>query len=164
MTSIQINHKNNTIEMTKKFYTESCKYGTDEYKTLQEVRRDYPGYKPVVAKTKKNGMGTLDAFKGLTYEYMEIYIEKHDDEEKSIMAEFKMLRAEDDVSVAMDAESESYLVIRNWFLEQYPAVREFHEKREQVVGSIRIKKEAEKLARLEAAKKARREKLLALIA
>jgi len=109
-------------------------------------------------------MGTLDAFKGLTYEYMEIYIEKHDDEEKSIMAEFKMLRAEDDVSVAMDAESESYLVIRNWFLEQYPAVREFHEKREQVVGSIRMKKEAEKLARLEAAKKARREKLMALIA
>ena len=44
MTSIQINHKNNTIEMTKKFYVESCKYGTDEYKTLQEVRRDYPGY------------------------------------------------------------------------------------------------------------------------
>ena len=44
MTTIQINHKNNTIEMTKKFYTESCKFGTDEYKTLQEVRRDYPGY------------------------------------------------------------------------------------------------------------------------
>ena len=43
MTSIQINHKNNTIEMTKKFYNESCKFGTDEYKTLQEVRRDYPG-------------------------------------------------------------------------------------------------------------------------
>ena len=76
-----INEKKMAIEMTKKFYTESCKYGTDEYKTLQEVRRDYPGYKPVVAKTKKNGMGTLDAFKGLTYEYMEIYIEKHDDEE-----------------------------------------------------------------------------------
>ena len=162
MTTIQINHKNNTIEMTKKFYTESCKFGTDEYKTLQEVRRDYPGYKPVVAKTKKSGTG--DAFKGLNYEYMEIYIEKHDDEKKSIMAEFKMLRAEDDESVAMDAESESYLNIRNWFLDKYPAVREFHEKREKMVDSIRMKKEAEKLARLEAAKKARREKLLALIA
>ena len=89
---------------------------------------------------------------------------QHDDEEQSIMAEFKMLRAEDDLSLAMDAESESYLTIRNWFLEQYPAVREFHEKREQVVGNIRMKKEAERLARLEAAKNARREKLLALIA
>lgn len=162
MTSIQINHKNNTIEMTKKFYNESCKFGTDEYKTLQEVRRDYPGYKPVVAKTKKSGTG--DAFKGLNYEYMELYIMKHDDEEKSIMATFKMLRAEDDLSKSMDAESKSYLTIRDWFLEQYPAVREFHEKREQVVGDIRVKKEAEKLARLEAAKKARRDKMLALIA
>lgn len=164
MTTIQINHKNNTIEMTKKFYNAACQFGTNEYKMLQEARRDYPGYNPVVAKTKKSGTGALDAFKGLTYEYMEIYIEKHDDEKKSLMAEFKMLRAEDDASVAMDAESESYLVIRNWFLEQYPAVREFHEKREQVVGNIRMKKEAEKLARLEAAKKARREKLKALIA
>ena len=164
MTTIQINHKNNTIEMTKKFYTESCKYGSEAYKALQEVRRDYPGYKPVVAKTKKSGTGMLDAFKGLTYEYMELYIMKHDDEKQSIMAEFKMLRAEDDLSLAMDAESESYLTIRNWFLEQYPAVREFHEKREQVVGNIRMKKEAEKLARLEAAKKARRDKMLALIA
>ncbi|MBQ7052305.1 MAG: hypothetical protein IJN79_05875 [Clostridia bacterium] len=162
MTTIQINHKNSTIEMTKKFYTESCKYGSEAYKALQEVRRDYPGYKPVVAKTKKSG--TSDPFKGLNYEYMELYIMKHDDEEQSIMAEFKMLRAEDDLSLAMDAESESYLTIRNWFLEQYPAVREFHEKREQVVGNIRMKKEAERLARLEAAKNARREKLLALIA
>ena len=62
MTNIQINHKNNTIEMTKKFYTESCQYGTDEYMTLQEVRRDYPGYTPVVAKTKKSSNDTLDIF------------------------------------------------------------------------------------------------------
>lgn len=164
MTTIQINHKNSTIEMTKKFYTESCKFGTDEYKMLQEARRDYPGYKPVVAKTKKSGTGAQDAFKGLNYEYMEIYIEKHDDEKKSIMAEFKMLRAEDDASVAMDAESESFLTIREWFLDKYPAVREFHEKREQMVENIRMKKEAAKLAKLEAAKNARREKLLALIA
>ena len=162
MTSIQINHKNNTIEMTKKFYTESCKFGTDEYKTLQEVRRDYPGYTPVVAKTKKSG--TSDPFRGLTCEYMEIYIMKHDDTEQSVMATFKRLRAEDAESMAMDAESKSYLTSRNWFLEQYPAVREFHEKREQMVYSIRMKKEAEKLARLEAAKNARREKLMALIA
>ena len=66
--------------------------------------------------------------------------------------------------MSMDAQSKSYLTIRDWFLEQYPAVREFHEKREQMVDNIRMKKEAEKLARLEAAKKARRDKMLALIA
>ena len=164
MTSIQINHKNNTIEMTKKFYTESCKYGTDEYKTLQEVRRDYPGYTPVVAKNKKSSEDTLDVFKGLNFEYMELYIMKHDDEDKSIMAEFKMMRAEDDASKAVGAKSESFLTIRDWFLDKYPAVREFHEKRGRIVGELRKKKEAEKNAKLEAAKNARREKMMALIA
>lgn len=164
MTTIQINHKNNTIEMTKKFYTESCKYGSDEYKMLQEARRDYPGYTPVVAKIKKNSNETLDIFKGLTFEYMELYIMKHDDDEKSIMAEFKMMRAEDDESKEMGAKAHSYLDIRAWFLQKYPAVREFHEKRAKMLEDVRKKKEAEKKAKLEAAKNARREKLLALIA
>ena len=164
MTTIQINHKNNTIEMTKKFYTESCKYGTDEYKTLQEVRRDYPGYTPVVAKSKKGGNDTLDVFRGLNFEYMELYIMKHDDDEKSIMADFKMMRAEDDESKAIGAKSESYLTILNWFLDKFPEVRKYHEKRGKMVDDIRKKKEDARIAKLEAAKKARREKLMALIA
>jgi len=164
MTTIQINHKNNTIEMTKRFYTEPCKFGTDEYKTLQEVLRDYPGYTPVVEKSKKSGADTLDIFKGLNLEYMELYIMKHDDEDKSIMAEFKMMRAEDDASKAVGAKSESFLTIREWFLDKYPEVREFHEKRGKIVENLRKKKEAEKKAKLEAEREARREKMLKLIA
>ena len=164
MTNIQINHKNNTIEMTKKFYNESCKYGTDEYKTLQEVRHDYPGYTPVVTKNKKSGNDTLDIFKGLNFEYMELYIMKHDDEEQSIMAEFKMMRAEDDASKAVGAKSESFLTIREWFLDKYPEVREFHEKRGKIVEDLRKKKEEAKKAKLETERKERREKMLKLIA
>ena len=164
MTSIQINHKNNTIEMTKKFYNESCKFGTDEYKMLQEVRRDYPGYTPVVAKSKKSSNDMLDVFKGLNLEYMELYIMKHDDEEKSVMAEFKMMRAEDDASKAVGAKAESFLTIREWFLDKYPEVREFHEKRGKIVEDLRKKKEEAKKAKLEAERKERREKMLKLIA
>lgn len=164
MTTIQINHKNNTIEMTKKFYTESCKFGSDEYKMLQEARRDYPSYTPVVAKSKKGDAGSLDVFKGLTFEHMELYIMKHDDEAKSIMADFKMMRAEDDESKAVGAKSQAYLVIRDWFLDKYPAVREYHEKRGKMVEDLRKKKEDARLKKLEDAKNVRREKLLALIA
>ena len=164
MTSIQINHKNNTIEMTKKFYTESCKFGTEEYKMLQEVRRDYLGYTPVVAKNKKSSNDTLDIFKGLNFEYMELYIMKHDDEEKNIMAEFKMMRAEDDASKAVGAKSESFLTIREWFLDKYPEVRKFYEKRGKIVEDLRKKKEEAKKAKLEAERKERREKMLKLIA
>ena len=54
---------------------------------------------------------------------------KHDDDEKSILADFKMMRAEDDESKAIGAKSESYLTILNWFLDKFPEVREYHEKR-----------------------------------
>ena len=164
MTNIQINHKNNTIEMTKKFYNESCKFGTEEYKMLQEVRRDYPGYTPVVAKNKKSSNDTLDIFRGLNLEYMELYIMKHDDEEKSIMDTFKMMRAEGDEYKAMGAKPESFLTIRDWFLDTYPEVREFHEKRAKIVEDLRKKKEEAKKAKQEAERKERREKMLKLIA
>lgn len=164
MTNIQINHKKNAIEMTKKFYNEACKFGTDEYKMLQEARRDYPGYEPVVAKSKKGGNGAPDVFRGLNFEYMELYIMKHDDAEQSIMAEFMSLRAKDNESIAMGVESESYLVIRDWFLDQYPDVRKFYEKRGKLVDDVRRKKEEARMAKLEEEQKARREKLLSLIA
>ena len=80
------------------------------------------------------------------------------------MAEFKMMRAEDDASKAIGAKSESYLNIRAWFLDKYPEVREFHEKRGKIVENLRKKKETEKKAKLEAEREARREKMLKLIA
>lgn len=39
MTNIIINEKKRTIEMSKKDYASACKFGSEEYKDLQEVRR-----------------------------------------------------------------------------------------------------------------------------
>jgi len=64
----------------------------------------------------------------------------------------------------MGVESESYLVIRDWFLDQYPDVRKFYEKRGKLVDDVRRKKEEARMAKLEEEQKARREKLLSLIA
>ena len=89
-----INMKKNAIEMTKKFAKAAAKFGSPEYKQLQEARRDNPTFSVVTVTrkttTKKN------TYKGLTYEYMEMYIQKHDDVEKSIMAEYLMLRGKTD--------------------------------------------------------------------
>ena len=71
-----INEKKHTIELSKKEAKAAAKFGTAEYKNLQEARRDYPTFsvKTVSQKpaTKKN------TYKGLTYEYMEMYIETKD--------------------------------------------------------------------------------------
>ena len=92
MTTLSINNKKHTIEMTKKFAKEAAKFGTNEYQALQEARRDYPKYKVVIA-ARKHAKVT---YKGLTCEYMKKYIVAHDDEKGTIMAEYKVLRADFD--------------------------------------------------------------------
>ena len=88
MNNITINSKKHTIEMSKAFSKQASIFGTPEYADLQAVRHDYPNYRIVVkAPSKKN-----DPFKGLTLAYMESYIQKHDTEDKTRMAEFDILR------------------------------------------------------------------------
>ena len=161
MNNLNVNMKNRTIEMTKKFAAASSKFGTEEYKTLQEVRRDYPSYK-VVTITRKASKSDSSAFKGLTYEYMEKYITGHDDEEKSIMLEYMMLRGESEEAEEAFADSASYQEIKDWFLDTFPAIAEFHKKREKMIEATRQKKEAARMAREQELREARRTALLAV--
>ena len=128
-----INEKKNAIELSKKEAKAAAKFGTTEYKQLQEARRDYPTFSVVTVTrkttTKKN------TYKGLTYEYMELYIQKHDDEEKSIMAEYMMLRGMTDEAEEALAESFTYLEMKDWFLKKFPAIAEFHKKRESLLAA-----------------------------
>lgn len=134
MTTITINTQKRTIEMNKTFATAASKFGTDEYAQLQEARRDYPTFK-VVTVTRK---AAKSAFKGLTFKYMEKYIAAHDNEDKSIMAEYKMLRAEfdeEDENVKMLADSASYKEIKDWFLKKFPEIKKFHEDRAKILAA-----------------------------
>ena len=128
-----INEKKNAIELSKKEAKAAAKFGTTEYKQLQEARRDYPTFSVVTVTrkttTKKN------TFKGLTYAYMETYIQKHDDENKTIMAEYKMLRGLTEEAEEALAVSFTYLEMKDWFLKKFPAIAEFHKKREYLLAA-----------------------------
>ena len=124
MTNLTINNKARTIEMTKKFEKAASRFGSDEYKMLQEARKDYPAYKVVVKASTVKGK---ESFKGLTYEYMEKYIAAHDDDDKTIMAEYKMLRGLSDEAQEMNAAACSYGEMKKWFFDKYPAFKEFTE-------------------------------------
>ena len=58
MTNINVNEKARCIELTKKDYAKACKYGTQEYIDLQEVRKAYPTFK-VVEVTRKASLPKL---------------------------------------------------------------------------------------------------------
>ena len=120
-----INEKKNTIELTKKEATAAAKFGTPEYKNLQQARRDYPTFS-VVTVTRK-ASAKKNTFRGLTYEYMEMYIEKHDNEEKSIMAEYLNLRGLSDEAQENLMKARSYIEMKKWFLKKFPAIEDFHE-------------------------------------
>ncbi|MBQ2854547.1 MAG: hypothetical protein IJE81_03640 [Oscillospiraceae bacterium] len=127
-----INEKKMAIEMTKKFAVAAHKFGTQEYKDLQEVRKDYPSYKEVIVTRKTTAK--KDNFKGLTYEYMEKYISSHDEDGK-IMAEYQDLRGLSERAKEALAEPCSYLEMRAWFLKTYPAIAKFHEDREKLLAA-----------------------------
>ena len=137
MKSLFVNTAARTIEMTsKKFATAAAKFGTDEYKALQEARRDYPGFKVAVVVARK---APKSSYKGLTYSYMETYILSHDDEKNSAMNEYMNLRALTAEAEEVGAESLSYQNIKTWFLDKYPAIANFHETRAKMVETAQQK-------------------------
>lgn len=140
MTTITINSKNRTIEMrSKKFAEEASRFDTPAYRELQEARKDYPDYRVVnkFARTKSS-----DHNKGLTYAFMERYILAHDDENGSIMAEYKILRGTSDEAVELGTGSASYNDVKEWFDSKFPAFAEFQKKREAILLKVATNKKS----------------------
>ena len=128
-----INYSSMTIEMTKAESKAAGKVGTEAFKEMLSLMQQFPNYKILVvtrAATKK----TCD-YKGLTYDYMEKYIKAHDDESKSIMNEYKMLRGITDEAKDALADSCSYQEIKAWFLAKFPAIAKFHEMRQNLLAA-----------------------------
>ncbi|MDY3993141.1 MAG: hypothetical protein SOY66_06320 [Evtepia sp.] len=129
------NHEKKTIEMTK---TESKRAGNpnnEEYLVLLDFMKAWPGYRiQIKAPAKRKA-----EYKGLTYEYMKAYIKQHDKEDKSIMAEFNTLVAQDKKDKKEGSEhldAASYLDVKKWFLAKFPEIKEFRENHQKKVKEI----------------------------
>ena len=132
MTNLAINNKDRAIEMSKKFAELASRFGTPEYDDLQKARRDYPNYR-IVTKSVKSGKC---AYSRLTYEFMEKYITAHDNEEHTILAEYNLLRAKSEEAIEIGMESASYTEVKDWFLDKFPAIAEFHKNREEILKKV----------------------------
>ena len=141
MTNIIINAKNHTIEMNKTVSKAASIFGTDEYNALQAVRRDYPTFKVVTVSKKR----AKPEYKGLSYEYMEKYISAHDNEEKTIMAEYNVLRGKSESGIDAMADAVCYADVKEWFLMTFPSIEKFHSDRDALLRKISMKRE-ERLA------------------
>ena len=140
--SITLNRQNNTIEVTKKFYEAASKYNSEEELLLRGAQQNNPGYKVEVISRK-----TKSTYKGLDYDFMTTYIKAHDDENKTKMAAFLEMRALTAEAIMMDVAPADYLSVKEWFLNEFPEIEAFHEKRQQMLDNIEKKSAEKRLAR-----------------
>ena len=119
--TLKINHEECLIIMDRTFAKNAENTRSEEYAHLQEVRNSYPEWKVVTRTIERNP--SKESYKGLTYEYMEDYILRHESEEKQLDAikEFNELRT---ISKC-HKQGLRYPTIKKWFLEKYPEVAEF---------------------------------------
>ena len=111
--NIIIDHGKKTLWLCRGFNIKAKNPETDEYEKLCQVRNVFPEYKIKVRTiTKKKNK---EAYKGLTYGYMEAYIDLHG--RLDIMQEYKELR------LLAECHSIRYPVIKAWFLEKFPEVK-----------------------------------------
>ena len=140
--TITLNHKTRTIEVTKKFYAAASKYNSEEEILLRGAQQNNPGYKVEVISRK-----TKSTYKGLDYDFMTTYIKAHDDETKTKMAAFLEMRALTAEAIMMDVAPADYLSVKEWFLNEFPEIEAFHEKRQQMLAEIEKKSAEKRLAR-----------------
>ena len=116
--TLRFDHDARCIVMDRTFYKNSSNIRFEEYDMLQRARQDYPNYTPVIKRIKRNP--DKETYRGLTYAYMERYIESHDNAEE-IMAEYRELR----LISECHCKARRYPKIKKWFLQKYPEVEKF---------------------------------------
>lgn len=116
---LKINHENRTLIMDRTFAKNADIVGSEEYNLLQTARKDYPTYAVTRRTIKKKE--TQEHYKGLTYEYMKWYIEEY--EKTNLVLE--TLDELNELIAISKCHSRRYPVIKQWFLEKYPEVKEY---------------------------------------
>ena len=134
-TTMNANLMTKKVELTKKEAKAAGKIGTAEFDELKNYLAMYPGFEVQIKAPAKRKV----EFRGLDYNYMRTYIQKHDDEDGKIMAEFRELIAQDKkdkVEGAEHLEAAGYLDVKKWFLAKFPEIKEYKEQHAEKVQKI----------------------------
>ena len=119
MTAIRVDYAGRKIILSSAFEKRAFTPGTVEYETLQSVRALHPGFALATRQFKKNTK--QEHYRGLSYDYMRDYISAHEENPAPVLFELNEMIG---VSKAHSL-GKRYPTIKGWFLERYPAVKEF---------------------------------------
>ena len=148
MNAITINAKSRTIDLSNTFAKAASIFGSEEYRQLQEARRDYPSYRVVTVKQK--GTGKTE-FAKLSFKFMDEYVQKHASDD-TLKTEYRSLRGldenwqKDENGLAAD-----FQIIKDWFLNAFPEFDRLYNERKALLEKIKTEKAARLAARKRAA-------------
>ena len=136
------NFNTNCIELTTAEMKKAMIFGSDEYKALQEARRDYPTYRVVEKKIKNKS-----EFGKLTMKTIMAYVEKHgSDKQKN---DLKIMTQKGvDMETGEYMEAASFFAVKGWFLNTFPELKAQRAEHRQKVQEI-LQDAAEKAAAAE---------------
>ena len=109
MKGYSIDYVTNTVTMTKKFQREASEVGTQAYKDLKEIRRDFPHMRLVVKPTPRKKTSSVR----LTYSHMWNYIACLPDSQKW-QEQFEQVRR------LSRSQPSAYHYVVNWFMNTFP--------------------------------------------
>ena len=124
-----------TIEMTKAEAKAAGKIKSEKYNELRDYMDAYPGFEIQIKAPAKRKV----EFRGLDYKFMKEYIQKHDNADGTIMAEFRTLTAQDKkekIEGSENLEAAGYLDVKKWFLAKFPEIKKFKEDHAKRVQEI----------------------------
>ena len=131
------------IEMTKTEAAKAGKIDTEKYEELCTLMNRFPTFEIEIVKTSTK---SVDHLKGLTYEFMENYIKAHKEE---LLTEFYELCGKDENGKKINFGVKlSYGEVRMWFLEEFPEIENFdnRKKLDDKMEAIRKARAARKAA------------------
>jgi Sec7-like guanine-nucleotide exchange factor len=117
---LRIDHANKKIIIGKSFSHKQSDIESEEYKQLCSVVQNFPEYKVEVKQIKKNPH--KESYRGLTYDYMEKYIQ--------IRGTALDLENYNQLRLLAQCHSKRFPVIKQWFLKNYPEVEKYGAKQE----------------------------------
>ncbi len=124
------NFNANCIELTTAEMKKAMIFGSDEYKALQEARRDYPNYRVVEKKIKNKS-----EFGKLTMKTIKAYVEKHGSDKQKNDLEI-MTQKGVDMETGEYMEAASFFAIKGWFLNTFPELKAQRAEHRQKVQEI----------------------------
>ena len=129
------NNFSRKIEMTKAEAKAAGKIDSEKYNELRDYLDAYPGFEIQIKAPAKRKV----EFRGLDYKFMKEYIQKHDNADGTIMAEFRTLTAQDKkekIEGSENLEAAGYLDVKKWFLAKFPEIKKFKEDHAKKVQEI----------------------------